>query len=156
MSYGNAEYGPNGSAGYSEKNLNQEKFLNTENLKIPSNEEIHSINKSIENTKTKKVKKETLKQHILSTILPFHADKDTLLISTFEDGYEVAFSVPTNELNLEPLGIKIIKNILNSNPPATIIGIEISLVNKYQILGVVYNGKAFYKIENGETTEIVE
>ena len=84
----------------------------------------------------------------------YKVDKLSFLITTFEEGFTVSFTVMTDELNLEKIGVGIINKIRNSKLPSNIAQIEVLVMNKYQSLLVVHNGEKYYKVENGKTIDI--
>ena len=131
--YGRAEYGPNGSAAYNVDNLGKEKRLDTSGIDIMSDNMI---------------------KHVLGLLSDYKVDKLSFLITTFEEGFTVSFTVMTDELNLEKIGVGIINKIRNSKLPSNIAQIEVLVMNKYQSLLVVHNGEKYYKVENGKTIDI--
>ena len=152
--YGQAEYGPNGSAGYNDKNLGKDKKLDVSHLDADNQGFIDMIDESTEKEKLSAPHKEALKKHLLNIIPQYNGDIDSLLISTYDDGFEVSFTIKTNEINLETVGLKTIKEILNSNLPEPVIRIDIILNNKFQTTLIGYNGEKYYKQEGGETIDI--
>lgn len=152
--YGQAEYGPNGSAAYNVDNLGKEKRLDTSGIKLMSDEMIKDLDESEEKAKRNKPIKEKLKKHVLGLLSNYKVDELSFDIATFEEGFHVYFTVMTDELNPEKIGVEIINKIRNSNPPSTIAEIDVIVMNKYQALSVVYSGEKYYKLENGETIDI--
>lgn len=152
--YGRAEYGPNGSAAYNVDNLGKEKRLDTSGIELMSDEMIIDLDESMKKDKQNKPIKEKLKKHVLGLLSGYKVDELSFLITTFEEGFTVSFTVMTNELNLEKIGVEIINKIRNSKLPSDIAEIEVLVMNKYQSLLVVHNGEKYYKLENGKTIDI--
>ena len=152
--YGRAEYGPNGSAAYNVDNLGKEKRLDTSGIDIMSDNMIKDLDESMEKEKHDKPIKEKLKKHVLGLLSDYKVDKLSFLITTFEEGFTVSFTVMTDELNLEKIGVGIINKIRNSKLPSNIAQIEVLVMNKYQSLLVVHNGEKYYKVENVKTIDI--
>lgn len=152
--YGQAEYGPNGSAAYNVDNLGKEKRLDTSGIKLMSDEMIKDLDESEAKAKRNKPIKEKLKKHVLGLLSDYKIDELSFDIVTFEEGFTVSFTVLTDELNPEKIGVEIINKIRNSNPPSTIAEIDVIVMNKYQALPVRFNGEKYYKFENGETIDI--
>ena len=154
FTYGQVEYGPEGSAGYKENNIGKENQLNTSMLQVASNEYMESVNNSIKNEKVNKPKKEILRKHILNLLKNDNINIDTFDITSFEDGFEVSFDVSANEVNLEKVGVDTIKKILTSKLPSPVMSVYLVVLNKYQTIIVGYNGEKYYKVEGGKTIDI--
>lgn len=99
---------------------------------------------------------EQLKKHILALGIK-EVNNNTLTSITAEnDGYSVSLDIDTREKNIEQLGIKILKKIIESNPPFNIIECDVNIYNigSSSSFAVFYNGESYYKFENGKAVDI--
>lgn len=146
--YGQAEYGPNGSAGYDFKNPNPSEpdKLNMSRVHISDATEEKFLDDNEKILNEMKPKKEELKKHVANVMKGYKIDNiDSSIVD--RDLFDVSFDIdnkPNDIQSAKSIGTKAIQHLLNSNPPQKIESISVMITNNQRPVGLVR-----YITENG-------
>lgn len=116
-------------------------------------EVVVAIDDMKQNLEKTKPQREEIKNYIYSLNVD-GLNKDTISISTFEDGFEVSFDVKIIEEDIEQKSKDILKQVLSSTPPYKILTYDIVVSNNNKTIMIGYNGESYYIVENGISRDI--
>lgn len=154
--FGYVEYGPNGSAGFSDSNKSKPLRLNVSSIKIPSDEMLQEMLKSEQETALTEPKKSELKKTVSEI---FQNEKDfsveNFVISTYEEGFSISFDVSYPNGIKKDLGKIAISKVREAKLPYPVLEYTVVVLDQSGMALVRYNeaSKKFYVTKDGKTEE---